>query len=685
MDNSMNLDAGDAGSALPALTPNKKPRTSRAQQVVEAAKRRNAEQGNVENLPSTRLEHGTADGKPRLTAIFPKKGGGDPHRLDLSFLLEFPRLKDFFAEALLKAMKNNKFNTRRAVSKSLRSGWFTFLRKSGYGNLSPEDLDEQIVTGFNTWLHEARKADGDAHHPLTIAARLGPLRVALAASRMPHLVDLVPSGPRGASRKSVPTKVLQFDQLLAVITTAEKEILALRDFWEKGQSILMQGRALLHNGAVLVKSPRTQRVKNRRIQRVMMVTESNLAIALAMIDLRYPGVIPNLLEISADNALLADTIQYGINMGKMTRYFYASGRDLVPLVLSIAIATAFNPDTILNLNWKNVDRNVDPLSNGRRAVQFDVTEEADEVNTSRKADANGVNESPLAKITGDKPRAGRQLLRLLDPEASVVNQVSLNMVFDLLIAMTERIRPFVIDRETHGDRIFLYVQKTNEKRAKGFGGDTYDACGDEVWKRHLAAFIKDNNLPEFTLKTIRATLLDYVQLFNRGDLEAARQVGNHASRVTTWTHYTSDLVKQILQEATGETMLVRERWLDSEGKIDPRKHSEWASKGCATPGWICLDPFDSPRPNQKQGRLCSAYGECPDCPLSAARPVNPSNVMLYEALRRAIYRSMIRVTAPVWRDRWAPVVASLDGLLANVPAQVLEESRKLTVELPDIG
>lgn len=678
MDDSMNLDAGDAASALPPSPTNKKTSTNRAQQVVEAARRRNAEQANVQNLSSTRIEHGTADGKPTLTAIFPKKGGGEHHRLNLSFLLEFPGLTDFFAEGLVKAMKHNAHRTRLEFAKRLRNSCFAYLSERGYTNLRPKDLDEQIVTGFNTWLSQRRKADGSAHHPTTIASRLSALRIALGASKMPHLVDLVPSGPRGVSRKHVPTEVLQFDQLLAVIAAVEKEILALRDNWEKGQSILMQGSELLQNGAVLGKS--RYRQKN-----VMEVDESNLAVALAMIDQRYSGVIPEQAVITADNAPLGATVNYGIGTAKMTRYFYASGRDLVPLALSIAIATVFNPNTILSLKWKDIDRNVDPLSNGRRAVQFDVTEGADKVDASVETEASDATESPLVKITGDKPRAGRQLVRLLDPETSGVNQVSLNMVLDLLIAMTTRIRPFVIEPEKYGDRIFLYVQKSGAKRSKGFGGGTYDSSGDQVWQSGLANFIKDNNLPEFTLKTIRATMLDYVQLFNRGDLEAARKVGNHLSRITTWTHYTSDLVKRMLKEATGETLLVRERWLDSEGKIDPRKHREWTSKGCATPGWICLDPFDSPRPNQKQGRLCSAYGECPDCPLSAARPVNPRNVMLYESLRRAIYRSITRVTAPVWQDRWAPVVAALDGLLANVPAQVLQESRKLTVELPDIG
>lgn len=677
MDDSMNLDAGDTGSVLPASPTKKKTRTNRAQQVVEAARRRNAEQGNVQCLPSTRIEHGNADGKPTLTAVFPKKGGGEPNRLDLSFLLEFPGLTDFFAEAVLKFTKDYRQMSRISTVSNLRGYWFPFLRERGYNNVRPEDLDEQIMTGFNAWIHQARKADGSAYKPLTIRTILTVLRGIIGASSMEHLVDLVPRPRHGASRKVEPAVVLQFDQLLAVIAAVEKEVLALRADWEVCQSTLMQGRELLSKGTVLIKSP----YRNGG----MVVEKSTLAVALAMLDQRYPGVIPEQPVIREDQPLLGDTVYYAISVQEMTRHFYACGRDLVPLALSIAIATVFNPSTILNLNWKDIDRNVDPLSNGRRAVQFDITEEADKVDATMETEVSDSTEPPLAKITGDKPRAGRQLVRLLDPEASGVNQVSLNMVLDLLATMTSRIRPFVIEPERYGDRVFLYVPKIRTKRAKGFGGDTYDAVGDQVWQNSLSNFIKDNKLPKFTLKTIRATMLDFVQLFNRGDLEAARQVGNHTSRIITWTHYTSDLVKQMLKEATGETLLVRERWLDSDGKIDPRKHREWASKGCATPGWICLDPFDSPRPNQRQGRLCSAYGECPDCPLSAARPDNPRNVMLYESLRHAIYRSVTRVTAPVWKDRWAPVVAALDGLLANVPAHVLQASRKLKVELPDIG
>jgi hypothetical protein len=473
-----------------------------------------------------------------------------------------------------------------------------------------------------------------------------------------------------------PAKVLQFDQLIAVVAAVEKEVIALQDNWKKGQSLIIRGQQLLHKGAVLGKDLNEKTEKKH--------FELNIALALAMVDGRYPGVIPNRDVIRAHDKTL-DRVIREFGSLKMSGIFYASGRDLVPLVLSIAIATVFNPETILKLNWKNIDRNVDPLSNGRRAVQFDVAEEDDNLGEQMDKNASIVALSPLTKITGEKPRANRKLVRLLDPAASGANQVSLNMVLDLIKVMTERIRPFVINPEMYADRLFLFVPKIRAKRAKSFGGNTGDDSSDIVWRSGLTKFIKDNNLPDFTLKTIRATIIDYVQLFNHGDLEAASKVGNHLSRITTWTHYTSDLVRQLLQEATGETLLVRERWLDSEGKIDPRKHRELDGRGCATPGWICLDPFDSPRPNQRKGRICKAYGECPDCPLAAARPNNPRNVMLYEALRRAIYRSIARVTPPVWSERWAPVVVALDNLLVSVPAQVLQESRKLTVELPDIG
>lgn len=652
-----------------------KARKSRAQQIVSRAKREGAAQGNVENLPTTRLERGALDGRPTLTAIFPVSGGVEPDRVDLSFLLEFDGLTDFFADAILRWAKPLKNISRIGGVNNLRTRWFTYLVDKGLVELVPSQLDEQVMVGFKVWLHKKQKeADGEPLHPTTIGRALATLRAVLRkAPGAGQWLDMVPAGPRGAARKTNPTEVLQFDQLLQVMTSVEAEVRVLRDRWEAGQRLLTLGRSRLAQEHKLCPNPR---------RREEARSEANIALALAMLNHLYAGLIPDNVVIGRDHPLLAATIRGTVGSEGVNGYFYASARDLVPLVLSIAIATAFNPDTVLNLCWRKIDRNVDRMGNGRMAVQFDARDEQEGEDGASESVTKGTQ---LVKVTGDKPRAKRQLVRLLDPQASSPDEVSLNLVLDLLSQMTARIRPQVIDPGQYSDRVFLFVQEKLQKRPKGFGTSSILASSDAAWQHALRRFISENQLPAFTLKTIRATLIDYTQLFNRGDLDAARQVGNHSSRLTTWTHYTSNLVKRLLQEATGETLLVRERWLQTDGDLDPRKFREWTDKGCATPGWTCLDPFESPRHNQRKGRLCTAYGECPDCPLAAARPNNARNVMLYEALRRAIYRSVTCITASTWRDRWAPVVAALDGLLARVPAAVLQESRMLSVELPDVG
>lgn len=651
----------------------KRSRVSVAQKVVATARRLNQEQGNVQALPTTRLERGTADGKPTLTAVFPMKGGGEPHRLDLSFLFNFPSLEELFAEGMLRYSKSLDPKSRRVYRDDLRSNWFHYLLERRLHDIPPERLDDQVMAGFNAWLRQKRKQNGQPLSPNTIRKALGALRNVLAhAPGAGALLDLVPAGPRGAARKTEPTAVLQFDELLQVMAAAEKEVLALRDRWEEGQRLLKQGHALLEQGAELELNPPIN---------LKSLLEPNLALALAMLDKRYPGVIPDLHVIKTHDARLRGTVRYALKHKTVTSYLYASSRDLVPLALCIAFATVFNSDTVLGLKWNDIDRNVDRL--GKGAVQFDVRNEEKNEN-AEEVGPDDPDDTPLVRITGNKPRAKRQLVRLLDPEASGPAQVSLNLVLDLLTALTARIRPQVVAPE-YRDRVFLFGTNAGTKCAKSFGSSTNGGSADPVWSYALHDFIDDHKLPDFALKTLRATLLDFVQLFNRGDLEAAQQVGNHGSRLTTWTHYTSNLVKRLLQEATGETLLVRERWLDSGGKLDPRQHREASNKGCATPGWMCLDPYDSPRPNQRKGGLCTAYGECPDCPLAAARPDNPHNVMLYEALRRAIYRSVMRVTAMVWQQRWAPIVVALDALLKEVQPAVLERSRSLRIELPDVG
>ncbi|WP_157273739.1 hypothetical protein [Thiobacillus denitrificans] len=629
----------------------------------------------VAELPTTRLEEGfDENGNPTLTAIFPRKGGGEPHRIDITLLLEFPGLTDLFAQGFLAWGRGKTNGTRLERVKQLRY-WFVFLANFDQRFITPARVQEDVLAGFNQWLHTRTKKNGQPLHPNTIRKALESVRTTLRTiSAGESIAARVPAGPRGAIRKTTPTEGISWPILMAIWKAAEKETFALRDRWVRGQTLLTQGRRLWAQGHRLVPNPGKQERDSAE-----STSDANLALCLAMIDAAFPSVVPELASIQSTNLSMGNSVKYAFGRDEITGYLYASSRDLVPLVLLLGFATAFNPDTLLSLEWKNVDREVDRL--GTAAVRI-CAEEAVEGYTEGSV-APDQEEEPLLSIQGVKPRASRMLRRLLDPTASDPSQASLSLVLDLLRDLTDRIRPELLP--DHQDRLFIYVASKNYSGPKGYGRTRDSPSGDNVWCRSLRNFCKDHDLPKFSLKQIRFTLLDYVQLVNRGSLEASRQVGNHEGRITTWTHYTSGLMRRLLQEGTGEILLTRERWIDTGGRIDPRTTPIGSDKSSASPGFDCLDPFDSPRPNQNKGRLCRAYGECPACPLVAVKPFNPTAVMYWEALQRAIHRSVSTMTAPMWMERWAPVAADLKALIVLVPESVLVESRRFRVELPNVG
>lgn len=654
----------------------KKRKSSAAARVVAQANTRAAEAGKVTPLDAERIEHGEDEnGQPTLTAIFPRKGF-EPDRVNMSYLLDFPGLKNLFAKCFLNWGRPNAQITRKSTSGLLRSGWFRYLQQNKLNKMLPAQIDEQVLSGFNQWLHlQTSRSKGkvgavQSLNPNTIRRALGSLRLMLGATpELRFLAERMPRGPRGSHRKANPTEVLTQAQLAAVWAAVEKEVLAIQDRWVRGANLLKAGHKMLETGHKLVQNPRGDAAK----------TDANLALFLAMLDTAYPGAIPGLAVIKKHNLLLGETDAHAFSHKVVIGYFYLSSRDLVPLALYITLATAFNPETVLKLTWSNIARNVDRI--GTPSVQFDVTEAL----LAESENAAGQEyTATLLKIKGEKPRAMRQILRLLDPTSADPSQASLNLVLDLLRDMTKRIRPFVF--KEHADRVFVFTTARGPiKVTKGFGAVGSDIAADANWGVHLTNFVKENELAPFTLQTLRVTLLDFVQLVSGGDLEKARQVGNHESRVTTWTHYTSDLVRRLLKEATGEILLMRDRWIETDGVIDPRRTSKNSDKACATPGFHCLDPLNSPRPNQKLGRLCDGFGECPSCPLAMASPGNSLDVAWWEALQRAIYRSVSTMTAGMWQERWAPVASDLKTLIETVPEDVLAKSRSFQVELPNVG
>lgn len=514
--------------------------------------------------------------------------------------------------------------------------------------LHPRDIDDELLAGFRDSLLNKSGARGKGLHPNTTKHALGALRSVLEplaygpwAHAAGRIAELVPSGPAGASQKVVPTEVLGMAQLLAIIGAAEAEVLDIKQRFAKARVLLAEGRARLQDIGRLTNNTRAD--------------YRELAVCLAAVDETCPGVFHDLKVLQARCPALGWAVQCTHGMGGVTSYFYPSGRDLVPFALLLAIATVFNPDTVLSLNWSNID--VDKNQAG----------------------------TPAVEIIGAKGRAVRDLVRVLDPNAAVSSRLSLKQMLICLREITERIRPHLAPE--HADRLFVYVQQSRAKVPKGFGvaGEkNQPPSHDTVWWKALKNFIKDNKLPSFTLGQMRPTILDLVQ-FMDGSLEAARMVGNHGSPATTWTHYTSGGVRARYRERIGQVIVLRERWLQTGGDIDPRRLAPGQDKGAATPGFSCLDPFDSQRPNQQPGKLCKDYGGCPSCPMAAAHPRDPLCVAYYMALEAAIYRSQGTMSARTWIERWTPVLADLAALRAWIPPDVLETSREISIRLPNVG
>jgi hypothetical protein len=203
-------------------------------------------------------------------------------------------------------------------------------------------------------------------------------------------------------------------------------------------------------------------------------------------------------------------------------------------------------------------------------------------------------------------------------------------------------------------------------------------------KWSLSSFIEDHNLKRFNLAMLRASEGE-AEWQRTGDLLAVRDRLGHKNVATTRAHYTSGGMRRESQERVAETQSLYHRWAKSEGRIDPRQQPE-KCRSAATPGFGCLDPFHSPRLGQHMGKLCSAYGECPDCPLSQAWPQNVQAVSYYLALPEAINSARFgRISPKQWAKKWLPILTAHNRLLREIPLEVRADAMRFHIKLKPVG
>jgi hypothetical protein len=236
-------------------------------------------------------------------------------------------------------------------------------------------------------------------------------------------------------------------------------------------------------------------------------------------------------------------------------------------------------------------------------------------------------------------RAGEN--RSIPVNADSNDGFGIGMALDTLRIWTDRMRGAAPAH--HVDRLLLF---SSDGKVRAFGNPESDEpiSRDRAWTYAVRSFRARHGLPAMSLAMIRCTILDELHV-RTGDVLLSKALGRRRHTGTTWSHYRSDGTKRRYRERLGEVFMLRERWVHTAGVIDPRERTASQDRGAAAPGFFCFDPLDSPQADQSKGRLCSAYGKCPGCPLAVAELSDPVNVACYAALRLAIAQSKDHLSA----------------------------------------
>jgi hypothetical protein len=200
----------------------------------------------------------------------------------------------------------------------------------------------------------------------------------------------------------------------------------------------------------------------------------------------------------------------------------------------------------------------------------------------------------------------------------------------------------------------------------------------------LRAYL-NGRLDPFNLPSVRKGMIDVAHLLSGGDPEIASATGNHSTQVSE-DHYSSPAGGRRDAVRLALAMSENERWLASGGQVDARRLPEKEDRSAATPGFVCLSNRTSPVPGQIYGRLCSAYGRCPTCPLASVDRTSARSCAYLHLLLHRIETSFDTddvMNAGAFIGLWGPIAKELrDSWLPAFTRSARERAK--TLDLPDL-
>lgn len=532
--------------------------------------------------------------------------------------------------------------TFETLRSQLSAGILRFAAERGLSDKPlknwPTDLVKQVIQWLRT---EARKENGELLADGTARRYYGTfVNLFAQLQETPKLETLLPeleaapnnvfSGRHGAADA---TKSIGQSALVGALLAARA------DFLEVVQKV-RYAQKLLSGAEVAPDSSRRGEGQFRNLDAVLWYLSAN-----------YPGKLPPYTsfrdsEAKQERALFEAIRRLHGGWSNVAEYLQPLPESCVAPMLLVTIFGHFNTGPLRTLRTKDL-RRTKVLNQDRLEVRLTVQPGKERGTPYRRS-------FPIDDSDPCSP----------------------NSVLEVMLQWTERIRR---DSGKYHECIFIHVTQENEVKAFASAKlDGYDS--DMKWLHHLKHFCKRHNLPNFNVRELRLTSLDYGMWTLSDDLRATFALKGGASQQVVRESYTTDGARMRASSRIAELQAGKERYIRTKGKAH-HMGSQSKDLSAATPGWKCVDSFDSPIPGEVAGRQCGAFGRCPSCPHGSPQitAVGLARLLqLREELEQARPRMPLQRWVACWQDvhdaverKWIP--------LFNDKPQLWERVRRMSL------
>lgn len=553
--------------------------------------------------------------------------------IDLSDWITFGDIGLGIADYLADWGRGQAHTTRISFLRSLTK-FRTFLCSQDLGNtssrMSMEYFPSDILLRFGNWLNDSREIECGSSKPLkSLVKSLYYNKIknifvywgqserykAILASPVITSKNLWP----GAHHQIKSTDILDPISCSVIRAAALNEIVADRAVREATLNVL---------------NDKTIQLPDPRLRSVVPYKELDIKLHLLVnffdanylnIDPKvYPGLSRSLRQPYGTIHEVMDCLHFSI-------------RKIVPYIVLLGFETLFNAEGLLGLTWSQIGEH--PIF-GEDRLQIAAVK----------------NRSKL----GDTAAGPNRHVRSFSTRPTALNSVP--NLLKLLERFTRLTRNLVEPPDVNKVFVF-YTDERNENRSskyKSFSiAKNSTTSVSNSWRNALRSFIEDNDLPDFTLRTLRASGGDLVHKAT-GDTRMQQLALGHANLDVTVKHYRGAAAKKRDEEFLSTAMAWRERYILTNGKSDTRNGvTKGEAHSAATPGFRCADPFNSPLIHQQSGKLCTAFGSCAACPLAYVDSDDPRAYARLLQFENRLNEARIALDPARYLEIWADQLNSL--------------------------